>query len=138
MEKDNLDRKVKGDGPLSSLRDDEFGLGEMVEGVAGMLASRTPDQGFRIGIEGPWGSGKSTFANFVAERLVKYEDHAVIRFEPWLVGEKSALIACFLGLFASEIDRISPSNGSGGTTDDGRQDGELETYRNALESTEDI
>lgn len=33
----------------------------------------------------------------------------MIRFEPWLVGEKSALIASFLGKFAAEVDRVSPS-----------------------------
>jgi hypothetical protein len=108
MEKDETIRKVKGDSPLESLEHDEFGLAEMVDGVAAMLATRTPDDGFSLGIEGSWGSGKSTFANFVADKLRQYEDHFVIRFEPWLIGEKSALIASFLGQFASEIDKFSP------------------------------
>lgn len=90
-------QSVKGDKPLESLRDDEFGLSQMAKGLASALAGRTPVSGYTIGIEGSWGSGKSTFVNFVAEELARYEGHVVIRFEPWLVGEKSALIASFSG-----------------------------------------
>lgn len=108
MEEDESIWKVKGDSPLEGLEQDEFGLTGMVDGVAAMLAIGTPNDGFTLGIEGPWGSGKSTFANFVVNKLRKHENHFVIRFEPWLIGEKSALIASFLGQFASEIDKCSP------------------------------
>jgi hypothetical protein len=108
MERDESIWKVKGDRPLEAWEQDEFGLTEMVDGVAAMLATRTPDDGFTFGIEGAWGSGKSTFANFVADKLRQYENHFVIRFEQWLIGEKSALVASFLGQFASEIDKLSP------------------------------
>jgi hypothetical protein len=112
MKSGGIFQSVKGDAPLGLLGEDEFGLSEMVEGFASILATRTPVSGYTIGIEGPWGSGKSTFANFVAERLRQYEDHIIIRFEPWLIGEKSLLIASFLGQFASEVDRLSPKQWS--------------------------
>ena len=107
MTKGNEPSEVAGDAPLTSSKDDEFGLTEMTKGLAATLASRTPVGGYTLGIEGPWGSGKSTFANFVVEELRQSNDQVIIRFEPWLIGEKSALIASFLGSFAAEIDKVT-------------------------------
>lgn len=101
---------LTGDKALSSIDDDEFGLREVVIKLANALATRVRGDGYAIGIDGPWGSGKSTFVNFIAGELKKIPDQLVLRFEPWLVGDKSVLIASFFGQLASEIDNIEQSS----------------------------
>jgi hypothetical protein len=53
---------------------------------------------------------KSTFVNFLAEELRKISGQHVIRYEPWLIGDKSMLIAGFISLLATEIDEIQQSS----------------------------
>ncbi|MBR0985350.1 KAP family P-loop NTPase fold protein [Bradyrhizobium liaoningense] len=101
---------LAGDKALSSLDDDQFGLREVVTKLANALTTRVRGDGYAIGIDGPWGSGKSTFVNFIAGELKKIPDQHVLRFEPWLVGDKGMLIAAFFGLLASEIDEIEKTS----------------------------
>ncbi|WP_316237200.1 P-loop NTPase fold protein [Bradyrhizobium sp. SZCCHNR1015] len=105
-----LQLSLTGDKALSAITDDEFGLNEVVTKLADALATRIRGDGYAIGIDGPWGSGKSTFVNFIADELQKIAGQHVLRFEPWLVGDKSMLIASFFGQLAFEIDRIEGSS----------------------------
>jgi hypothetical protein len=98
--------QLKGDAPLETLEGDEFGLTKIVEGLSRALATRISADGFTLGIEGAWGSGKSTLANFIVEELREHDEHVIIRFEPWLIGDKNALISAFLGQLASQIEII--------------------------------
>ncbi|NOJ39820.1 P-loop NTPase fold protein [Bradyrhizobium australiense] len=100
------EKKLKGDAPLKAIKDDEFGLAEISRSLSQILATRISADGYVLGLEGTWGSGKSTLANFVAEQLTQYDEHVVIRFEPWLIGEKNALIAAFFGQLAQQIEVV--------------------------------
>src|SRR6267142_1101742 len=97
---------LRGDAPLEAMADDEFGLKKVVDGLSTTLAKRIGAAGYALGVEGPWGSGKSTLANFIAEKLEQIEGHHIIRFEPWLIGEKNVLLASFFGQLALQIDGI--------------------------------
>jgi hypothetical protein len=97
---------LKGDAARQTLAEDEFGLGNMVAALADTLTKRITADGYVLGIEGRWGSGKSTFANFVAEKLKLTPEHYVVRFEPWLLGEKNTLLSFFFRQFASKIDGL--------------------------------
>jgi len=97
---------LRGDAPLEAMADDEFGLKKVVDGLSTTLGKRIRADGYALGVEGPWGSGKSTLANFIAEKLEEIEGHHIIRFEPWLIGEKNALLASFFGQLALQIDGI--------------------------------
>lgn len=56
--------------------------------------------GFVIGVEGRWGSGKSTLIKKTVGHLTALEEATIIvQFNPWLVGDKRDLIAeFFVGL----------------------------------------
>lgn len=95
-----------GDEAKSSPRDDEFGFVQMANSVASALASRLTDKGYVIGIEGKWGSGKTTFANYVSASLREQPEQYLIRFEPWLVGARDALLVEFFRTLASRIDAV--------------------------------
>lgn len=98
---------LRGDAAKTSIADDEFGLKDIVVALAKVLTTQIDVHGYVLGIEGEWGSGKSSFANFVAEEIKRRSStHQIIRFEPWLVGEKSALLATFLGQLAKSIEIV--------------------------------
>jgi hypothetical protein len=99
-----------GDKALHSVADDEFGLSETIERLSKTLATSVRGDGYAFGIEGPWGSGKSTFVNFIAEQLEKIPGQHVLRFEPWLIGDKSMLIAAFFSLLATQIDKVEEAS----------------------------
>src|ERR1019366_2177929 len=66
---------LKGDAARQTLAEDEFGLGNMVAALAETLTKRINADGYVLGIEGRWGSGKSTFVNFIAEELKRTPEH---------------------------------------------------------------
>lgn len=53
--------------------------------------------GVVVGITGPWGSGKSSVLNLLAEYIsVTYGHALVVRFDPWLVSGRNDLISEFI------------------------------------------
>jgi predicted KAP-like P-loop ATPase len=100
--------KLLGDYPRESIRRDEFGLEKIVCALSDTLTQRVTRSGYTLGIQGQWGSGKTTLVNFVAEKIKAEEPwHHTIKFDPWLLGEKNALLPFFLGQLATKIDDIS-------------------------------
>ena len=78
--------------------------------VANALKSLSAPNGYVIGIHGPWGSGKSTFINFVLSHIEKHNQETPgktiqwIDFRPWMVPDQQDLIASFFKLISEEID----------------------------------
>lgn len=110
-----LDRSP--DRPIRDAEQDRLGLGPFVDGLARSLVA---DDGRRargvvIGLEGPWGSGKSSILNLVAQRLSNGSkdgdespkpEPVVVRFDPWLVSGREDLIASFLRVLVDAIDPV--------------------------------
>lgn len=96
--------KLTGDDAKTSISEDEFGLKNMVGGIAQSLAHQVTADGYILGVEGKWGSGKSTFVNFVAAEVSGiHSDHHIIRFEPWLISDRDKLLAYFFEQLASNV-----------------------------------
>jgi hypothetical protein len=96
--------KLLGDEPKNSIAADEFGLAKLVEGLASTLTERVQAESYVLGIDGVWGSGKSSIANFLAEALIKCANHRVVRFEPWLIGDRESLILHFFAQINLALD----------------------------------
>jgi energy-coupling factor transporter ATP-binding protein EcfA2 len=66
--------------------------------------------GYVISIEGPWGCGKTTVLSMMEQVLRQREgkDCTIVQFNPWLVGERNALIGQFLGAMAKAIELGHP------------------------------
>lgn len=101
---------LHGDPPLTSIDQDEFGLQEVSSALARTLAHRVRIDGYTLGIEGAWGSGKSTLVNFVINELKAFPDQYIVRFEPWLIGDKNALLPAILGQLAAQLDSVERKN----------------------------
>jgi predicted KAP-like P-loop ATPase len=97
-----------GDAPKRAISEDLFGLREIAKALAEVVRSRVSADGYAIGIEGIWGSGKTTLLNFVAEILGSEPcaHHKVIRFEPWLVGNKASLLRAFFEELLNKVGEL--------------------------------
>ncbi len=96
---------LSGDTAKRKLAEDAFGLDRITASLATVLLSRIAADGYVVGIEGEWGSGKTSLINFVVEKL-KVEGeifHQIIRFDPWLIGTKEALLKSFFSLLIEAI-----------------------------------
>lgn len=73
-----------------SIGQDQLGRAALARELAGLLAShRGPAQA--IAIRGPWGSGKTSVLNFVAD-VLKDRHIDVVRFSPWGIHDSTFLI----------------------------------------------
>ena len=60
---------MKGDRPLDGATPDRLGFRDVAKQIAMSLADRTSDSGFVIGLEGRWGSGKSSLLFLIEDEL---------------------------------------------------------------------
>lgn len=82
------------DTPLNTAKSDRLGFGEMARHLASSFLQNDLSRGFVVGVEGAWGSGKSSLVNLALEELIKQrEGPKVVRFAPWLVGNRNELLA---------------------------------------------
>ena len=98
-----------GDRPIGPDDNDELGFAPIATRIAEAIVSQSADGGFVMAIEGPWGSGKSSLLNLVDHSLSGFDragKNKVIRFEPWLVGDRDALLAQLFAEIANAVDEI--------------------------------
>jgi ABC-type dipeptide/oligopeptide/nickel transport system ATPase component len=70
---------------------DVLGFETQAKQIATLINKNSPSYPLAIAINGPWGSGKSTMANFIMGNLDK--SCQAILFNPWLVSDKETLVA---------------------------------------------
>ncbi|MWP38077.1 hypothetical protein GQY15_10725 [Rhodobacter sphaeroides] len=81
------------DAPLKTTESDKLGFGQMACHLASSFVQNDLSRGFVIGVEGSWGSGKSSLVNLaLAELIGQKEGPRVVRFAPWLVGNRNELL----------------------------------------------
>ena len=59
-----------------------------------------------IGIEGEWGSGKSSFINLILNKVRPTEKNLVIEFNPWNFSDQNELIKDFFNSITNALDKI--------------------------------
>ncbi len=82
-----------GDRPIANANEDLLGFKPAAEHVARAIHTMASPDGFVIGIEGDWGSGKSSFINLVSDSLGGLENAPeIVRFLPWLISSRDGLL----------------------------------------------
>lgn len=82
------------DNPLNEISSDKLGFGGTAKYLATAFLQNDLSKGFVVGVEGAWGSGKSSLVNLALEELDKEKKGiAVIKFTPWLVGSRNELLS---------------------------------------------
>lgn len=110
----NQEHSIKGDRALASGDEDKLGFRDVAKRIAISLVDRASEDGLVVGIEGAWGSGKSSLMFLIGEelkRLPQSKRPTVIDFRPWLVGNRDALITSLFGELAKELEKVALSAG---------------------------
>lgn len=93
------------DEPIRFVADDRYGRGEYVRNLALGLRRSTGPCPLVVGIQGPWGSGKTSLKNMLVEQLVaapsdkvkgqkqEQEKVIVVEFEPWMYSGSGRLVS---------------------------------------------
>lgn len=95
------------DRALDDVSADEYGFDDIAKKLAPSLIDAAKSDGMVIGIEGAWGSGKTSLLNFLKKQLTvqKVDRLHVITLAPWLTGDKISLIETLTGAMADILDR---------------------------------
>ncbi|MFN7280966.1 MAG: P-loop NTPase fold protein [bacterium] len=107
MSEGHVDAKMAGpalhepplERPIQNEKQDRFGRTGFVRRVANSLIGHDGKKarGVIVGIVGPWGSGKSSVLNLLANELEQRDPKpVVVRFDPWLVSGRDDLILALL------------------------------------------
>lgn len=106
---------IRGDRALASGDVDRLDFAEVAERVAASLVDHASDAGIVIGLDGKWGSGKSSLLHLISIELEKLPDDVrptVIAFRPWLVGNRDALLASLFNQLVEGIAAVELSRGN--------------------------
>jgi len=101
--------KVDYDVPLqadSALQLDRLSRSGFAEIAAAALHNVSSSAGLVVSVEGVWGSGKTSALAMIEALLKENEEQTtplVVHFNPWLVGDKDALLRHFLSRIAGAV-----------------------------------
>lgn len=108
------DFEIRLDRPLEvqdAKEQDRLGRGAFAESVVKALRKSLGSPGLVLSVEGPWGSGKtSTLALIESIALDQQPKPLIIKFNPWLIGDRENLLRQFfatLEIGIGKSDRVS-------------------------------
>lgn len=100
------------DAPLVAVKDDQLGRDVYAQRVADMIGSRRGEHSAVFAIYGEWGSGKTSFKNFVLEKLKtlpRPKRPLVIEFNPWEWEGPKQVVEAFFARIIEEIGEKAPN-----------------------------
>lgn len=97
------------DSPVRIQSNDRLNRAPMAKHVAKLVNDFDSKESFVVGIEGEWGSGKSSFINFVCEEIDPAKAHVVF-FNPWNFSSQDQLIEDFFNSLLEAIEKLDPNN----------------------------
>lgn len=104
------------DLPINGSYEDLYQRTQFAERLATKIQSKLNGAkagSLAIGLNGIWGSGKSSFANLIKEKInnneVDKKNRIVIDFNPWRSSTPSKIIEDFFELLISELGKFDPS-----------------------------
>ncbi|WP_210493620.1 P-loop NTPase fold protein [Patulibacter sp. SYSU D01012] len=90
-----------GDAPIGAVEDDRLDRDRLAEALARQVLSARREDGFVLGIDGAWGSGKTSLLALLKEHLGA--DDLAIDFNPWLYADKDELVMRFLAQVRAQL-----------------------------------
>lgn len=87
------EQSFHGERPIGAPSEDRLGFGPAARHVAEATDKMAPPDSLVIGIQGEWGTGKSSFINLVSDALRKPGNAPeIVRFLPWLISSREGLL----------------------------------------------
>lgn len=102
-----LDNAFLIDYPIENWKSDLLGRNRFAVKLSKTIQSKPAKENegaLAIGVLGPWGSGKTSFANMILNDLPK-NDRLIIRFNPWLNSSPEQIIDDFFNLLTNEVSK---------------------------------
>lgn len=93
------------DYPIEKNDEDKLRRAPLAKKVAELISSFKGKESFVIGIEGVWGSGKTSFINLALKEIIDDKDLIFLKFNPWNFSGQNELISDF---FETLIAKIGP------------------------------
>lgn len=86
------------DRALEDESKDQFGFAGIAKKLAPSIVEASKGDGMVIGLEGRWGSGKTSLLNFLRNELLVAQNQGIhtITIAPWLNGDTSSLVSSLL------------------------------------------
>lgn len=115
MDQTSRSLPIRGDRALASGEVDRLRFAEVAKRAAASLIDHASDAGIVIGLDGKWGSGKSSLLHLISVELEKLPENirpTVITFRPWLVGNRDALLASLFNQLVEGIAAVELSRGN--------------------------
>jgi len=82
------EQMVLADVPLKTPEQDKLGFAPFAKRVASVIKRMDVKESVVFGIYGKWGSGKTTFLNFLTHYLNTDNSVIIVRFNPWWFSGK--------------------------------------------------
>lgn len=111
---EKTDAEVAGEHSLREGEVDRLGFSEIAARIANSIVDRASIDGLVVGIDGPWGSGKSSFLHLIERALCSLPTEqrpTIITFRPWLIGDRDALLTALFGDLADKIAGVTLARG---------------------------
>jgi hypothetical protein len=111
---DRPDHIVAGEHALREGEADRLGFGEVASRIANSIVDRASVDGLVIGLDGQWGSGKSSLLHLIERSLRQLPEErrpTIINFRPWLVGNRDALLTSLFSDLADKIAHVRLARG---------------------------
>ncbi|WP_116365643.1 KAP family P-loop NTPase fold protein [Parahaliea mediterranea] len=105
------------DRALEDESKDQFGFAGIAKRLAPSIVEASKGDGMVIGLEGRWGSGKTSLLNFLRSELEVAQEAGVhtITIAPWLNGDTSSLVSSLLepmtAILKKKEEEIAASSG---------------------------
>ena len=97
------------DRPLMDANQDRLDFEETAVHLANTIMGDDLSSGFIFGIEGAWGSGKSSLINLTQQKLHQRPNSSkpqIIEFRPWLVGKREDLLKELFNQISGVINNV--------------------------------
>ncbi|MCS3464480.1 MULTISPECIES: P-loop NTPase fold protein [Citrobacter] len=106
------ERHTVNDGPVTGTAEDRYGYDSIASNLAGRILALTKGSSQVFGIEGKWGSGKTSLLNLLMEHLNAQDQKNthVLPVSPWLSAAGSPLIESLLLPVAAILDEHASSH----------------------------
>lgn len=92
------------DAPIADVRDDRFRRGPWARRIAETIAAQHDPASLVVAVYGPWGDGKTSVLNLIAEALGDAPDVVPVRFNPWRLGDEAEMFRGFFATLADALD----------------------------------
>lgn len=103
----NSKNLLSADVPIEKSDEDSFAFTTQAKVISDhILESFKLAASLVFGINGPWGSGKTSMINLTLDYLKQQndtEEHIVLKFSPWIIGNHESILAKFLPTLEEKI-----------------------------------